>query len=223
MKKATTFLLITVLSLSCFHSYAQTFGLKGGLNLANIMAKDDDETYSDDYKMNIGFHFGPTVEVPIDDIMSFETGLLLSTKGYKYDEKETYMGDTYKYEEKLNALYIDIPLTCKATVDLDGIKAYGAFGPYIGVGVTGKGKYEYTENGETEKEEEDIEWGSDENEDDLKRLDYGLTLGAGVEVNNILIGLSYDYGLANISAYTDEGTKVKNRILRFSIGYKFGE
>ncbi|WP_430931188.1 porin family protein [Saccharicrinis sp. 156] len=223
MKKATTLLLVTAISLLSFQTYAQTFGIKGGLNLSNVLAKDDDDTYSDDFKMNPGFHIGPTVEFPLNEMVSFESGLLLSTKGFKSSEKETDMGDTWEYEVKLNAVYIDIPLTAKTTFDVGGAKIYGIFGPYVGIGLSGKEKEEYTQDGETETYEADIEWGNDEDEDHLKRLDYGLTAGAGIIVNNIQLGLSYDLGLANISAYTGDGTKIKNKVLRFSVGYMFGE
>jgi opacity protein-like surface antigen len=202
--------------------FAQNFGIKGGLNFSNILLKDDDDTYSNDFKMKPGFHVGATAEFPLTKMISFETGLLLSTKGYKTSEEETYMGETYKYEEKINLFYLDIPLTAKASFDLGGVKIYGVFGPYLGMGLSGKYKYEETYDGETDSEEEDIEWGSDEDNDDLKRLDFGLTLGAGVEIKSIQIGLTYDLGLANISTDNDNGYKGNNRVLGISVGYKFG-
>ncbi len=44
-----------------------------------------------------------------------------------------------------------------------------------------------------------------------------LTFGAGIEINAIQIGISYDLGLANISIYNDNGHKVNNRVLKFSV------
>lgn len=189
-------------------SFAQTFGIKAGLNLSNMLVKNNDYTDSDDFKMNPGFHIGPTAEFEINKMLSFETGLLLSTKGFK----ESYGGETYK----LNLLYLDIPLAAKATFGIGSTKIYGIFGPYIGVGLSGKSKYEF----EGESIEEDIKFGSDEDEDDLKRLDFGLTIGAGVEFNALQIGLNYGLGLANISTYAD---KASNRVLGISLGYKFGK
>ena len=142
------------------------------------MFKDDDDTYSDDFKMKPGFHVGVTAEFPFSDMVSFETGLLLSTKGYKISEEESIMGETIKIEGKANLLYIDIPLTAKATFDVGGAKLYGTFGPYLGFGLSGKSKTEVSGGGESETEEEDVKWGSGD-DDDLKRLDFGLTIGAG--------------------------------------------
>ena len=222
MKNLLKLLIVVIGFTMTTESYAQTFGVKAGLNLSNMLVEDDDDTYSDDFKVNPGFHVGATAEFPITELFSFETGLLLSTKGVKASEEETFMGETVKYESKLNLIYLDIPLTAKASFDLGGARIYGVFGPYIGMGLSGKSKFEITAMGETETEEEDIKLGSDEDEDDVKRLDFGLTMGAGVEISSIQIGLSYGLGLANISPYTDGGSKISNRVLGISVGYKFG-
>jgi len=218
MKNLTKVLMILFVVLFCYQTNAQTFGIKGGLNLANMLEKDDDDTYSNDYSMNPGFHLGFTVDVPFNDFLSFEPGLLLTTKGMKYEDE--IMGVDIK--AKANLYYLDIPLTIKASHDLGGgLKMFGAVGPYVGLGLSGKVKATAEYQGEKETEEEDVEWGSDEDEDDLKRLDMGLTFGAGVEINSILVGISYDLGLSNISAYQDYGTTSKNRVLKFSVGYRF--
>lgn len=206
--------MILLISLFCIQANAQTFGLKAGLNLSNMLEKDDDDTYSNDYKMNPGFHIGGIVDIPINDVLSFESGLLLSTKGFRYEDED--MGFNVKI--KANLYYLDIPLTLKASHELsEGVKMFGAFGPYVGFGLSGnvKGTVEFQGNKETE--EEDVKWGSDEN-DSLRRLDMGLTFGGGVEINGIMLGISYDLGLANISTFQENGTTTKNRVLKFSIG-----
>lgn len=221
MKNLLKLLIVVIGFTVATESFAQSVVVKGGLNLSKLLIKDDEGTYSDDFKMNPGFHFGATAEFPITELFSFETGLLLSNKGAKISEEEIIFEETVKFDFKTNLLYLDIPLTAKATFDLGGAKIFGAFGPYIGVGLSGKTKSEITSLGETEKTEEDINWGSNE-EDDFKRLDYGLTIGGGVEINAIQIGLSYGLGLANISPTTEGGTKVNNRVLSISLGYRLG-
>lgn len=218
MKNLTKVLTIFLITLFCYQANAQTFGIKGGLNLAKVFEKDDGETYSNDYSMNPGFHLGLTVDVPFNDFLSFEPGLVFTTKGMKYEEEE--MG--FEIKAKANLYYLDIPLTIKASHDLGGgLKMFGAIGPYLGMGLDGKVKTTVKYLGEEETEEEDLKWGNDKDEDDLKRLDMGLTFGGGVEINSILIGISYDLGLSNISAYQDYGTTSKNRVLKFSAGYRF--
>lgn len=195
-------------------SFAQNFRVKAGLNLSSMLIKDDNKTYSDDFKMKPGFHIGATAEFPVTEMFSFETGLLLSSKGFKLSREG--------YEGKVSLTYLDIPLTGKTFIDIRGIKAYGIFGPYIGIGLSGKEKFDNTYEGETETDENKIKWGSDEEESDFKRLDYGVIIGAGVELNVIQIGLSYNLGLANISPSTEDGYKISNRVLALSVAYKFG-
>jgi hypothetical protein len=209
------FLVFIAITITTDALYAQKFGIKAGLNLSTMHAEDDKDGTWDDLKMNPGFHIGATAEFPITEMFSFETGLLLTTKGYKMS-RERASWDAY--ESELNLLYLDIPLTAKASFDLGGTRIYGVFGPYLGIGLSGKFK---SKAGPTEEDtgsyEYDIEWGSE-----LKRVDFGLTMGAGVELNSIQIGLTYSLGLANISSYTDGGYKMKNRVLGISLGYRFG-
>ncbi|HNV50401.1 MAG: porin family protein [Bacteroidales bacterium] len=222
MKNVIKLLIFVLVVSMTTGAFAQNFGLKGGLNLSNILAKDDNTTYSDDFKMNPGFHIGATAEFPFSDMFSFETGLLLSTKGYKISEEETFMGKKIEMKIKTNLFYLDIPLTAKASFDLGDAKVFGLFGPYIGMGLTGQSKTVTTIDGKTEKEKEDVEWGSEKGKSDLKRLDFGLTIGAGVEIDLFQIGLGYNLGLANISPYNDGGMKINNRVIGLSVGYKFG-
>jgi hypothetical protein len=206
--------IVAILALSA-KSFSQTFGVKAGLNLSNIVMKDNTDRYDDDFNMKPGFHLGGTVEFPINKTFTFEPGLLLSTKGVK----ETYSESGYDYSNTLNLYYLDIPLTGKAYFNVGSIKIYGAFGPYLAIGLSGKSKTQETGFSD---QTHTISWGSDSENDDLKRLDLGLIFGAGVEISSFEIGLAYNLGLKNISSYTGDGFKVNNRVLAISFGYKFG-
>jgi outer membrane protein W len=219
MKNFGTLLIFAFMFTLVTQGYTQTFGVKAGLNLSNMHSKDNNDTYDDNAKMNPGFHLGATAEFPLTEMFSFETGLMLSTKGTMESYKDTYSGNTYESKVKLNLFYLDIPLTAKASYDIGGAKIYGAFGPYLGVGLSGKIKSEVT--GETATTE-DVKWGSSSSNDYLKRFDYGMIIGAGAEIKAIQIGLSYGLGLANISSDFSDGMMIKNRVLEISVGYKFG-
>ena len=222
MKKLVQLLFVTLFTFSFLNSYAQSFGFKGGLNLSKMLIADDDETYSDEFDIQPGFHVGPIVELPVNEMISIESGLLLNTKGFRGEDSETFGDDMYEYKTVANILYVDIPVTAKARFDVGGMKVFGNFGPYVGVALSGKAENESTFNGETEKDTYDFEIGSDEEEDDIRRLDFGLLIGAGVEINSIQIGVSYGYGLANVSAYREDGNEIKNRVIGVSLGYMFG-
>ncbi|WP_375579883.1 porin family protein [Marivirga tractuosa] len=212
-----------IITLFCFSGdlFGQQFGIKAGLNVSNALLKDNDQTYSDNFNGRVGFHVGATAEMPLTDMFSFQTGLLLSTKGYRSSEEFSGFGVSGVAESNVDLLYLDIPLTGRATYDLGGLKVFGVFGPSVGVGLSGNQKYEVTSGGNTVSEEESIVWGSDEDTDDFRRFDLGLLFGAGVEIEGIELGLNYNLGLANILPSNANGSKFSNRVFAISAAYKF--
>ena len=130
MKKLIIFIAVAVLFTYSADSFAQTFGVRGGLNMSNMLLKSDENTA--DTKAKVGFHIGGTAEFEITDMFSFETGLFLMTMGYKYE--------VLSVDYKTNLLYLNIPITAKARYELDNFNLYGLFGPYIGLGLSGKYK-----------------------------------------------------------------------------------
>ena len=218
MKNLGKLLILVLVFAITTESYSQKFGIgiKGGLNLSNLHNNDDrGADYSTvDYKIKPGFHIGATVEIPIYKVLSLETGLLMSSQGYR----STYT-DIFEFEkgkESLFSLYLNIPLAAKVTFSAGHVKIYGAIGPYIGIGLFGKFKWDFP----LDSDSETVSWGSDPDSDHFKRLDYGLIGGPGIEIKSLQIGLSYGLGLRNISP--EEGVKASNRVLRLSVGYKFG-
>lgn len=215
------FLLLIALNVAT-EAFTQSFMVKAGLNLSNMLMKSDEETVSDDYKTNVGFNAGITAEFPISGVFSFEPGLFISTKGFHDSSEETLLGETVEYKSKINLLYVDIPLAAKATFEVGNYQVYGVFGPYIGIGLSGKNKSEVTTAGETENDDTDIEWGEGDDKD-LKRLDAGLIFGAGVERSAFQLGISYGLGLASIAAFNTDTFQVKNRVFQITVGYKLGK
>lgn len=216
---------VTVITLIVFpvstDLFAQKFGIKAGLNMSNVLYKDNDKTYSDDYKIKPGFHVGGTADFSIRDNFSFATALLVSTKGYKISTEQDSGFGIVQYDASVNLIYLEIPLTPKISFDAGAAKIYIALGPYVAVGVGGRSKIEITYNGETDEDTNEVKWGSNEDNNEIKRLDIGLTAGAGVEFDHVQLGLSYGHGLSNNSANTENGRKAQNRVLGFSVGYKF--
>lgn len=201
-------LVIACISISA-SVFSQTIGIKAGLNLANLSAKFGGEDM-DDLKMRTAFHIGAVAELPVSDLISIQPGLIISSKGSKIDV------DGYK--STMSPLYIDIPVDVKVGGELGSAKVYGAVGPYLGIGIAGKMKDEM--NGETT--EESIKWGSDENEDDWKRMDFGLGIGAGAEFGAIGVGLTYQLGLTNLVPGGDDDNTAKTRNVMVSVTYYLG-
>lgn len=217
MKNITTYTAIVLLSMISLKTNAQQFGIKAGFNLASMNISGVDEL--SDSKMHTGFHFGGIVDFPINDFLSLETGLLFSTKGFNMEIEE----DGLTLTTKINLNYLEIPVLLKGKKEI-GTDTYlfGNVGPYFAFGLSGKVKSTFSFQGESETEEEKVEWGNDD-ESDLKRFDMGLSFGAGVQYNSILLGLSYDLGLSNILAYQEDGAGMKNRVFKISVGYLIGQ
>jgi hypothetical protein len=180
-----------------------------------MLAEDEDGTYSDDYDFRFGLHLGLDVISPLNESVDFKSGAYLTTKGFKIDDSI----EDLSVSAKVNLLYLDIPLTFAVNMPTESGSVYGAFGPYLGIGLTGSVESTFEGFGESESEDYDIEWGSDEDEDDFRRLDYGLMLAAGINFGDFGVEAAYSYGLANISAYREFDNRASNRLLTISLIY----
>lgn len=209
MKKLLTGFIFIFLGLLSVQTFGQKFGIQGGINLSNMLVKDNDDTYSDEFKNNMGFNAGVTLGFGFSKLFDVEVGAIVESRGFKIEQD----GDSWK--SKL--LYADIPVLLKVGPSMGPVKIFGAAGPYLGIGLTGKDVYSMG----GQEESEDIKWGNNEEEDDFKRLDYGGKFGVGAEAMHFTFGAYYTLGLANISADTQNGQKVQNRGFSICVGYTF--
>lgn len=111
--------------------FAQEFRIKAGLNVSGLRKLSGSMAFKrGEIEMKNGFHAGATAEFPIAGIFSFETGILVSTKGFKETGIDYRQYKTWA-ERKWNTVYLEIPVTAKASVDIGKISIYGLFGSYI--------------------------------------------------------------------------------------------
>jgi len=200
---------LAVVSLVVPAAYSQTFGFKAGLNLSNMVYHPDDGA-SRHFQVHPGYHLGIITNIPFSEKISLETDLYLSTKGINVTH-EKYNGFSPD-KGNINLLYLDIPIMMKVFLSETKTKPYLVAGPYVGFGISGK----VTLKGKSQ----DLHFGSAYDED-FKSLDFGATIGGGIEVNHFLIGVNYDMGIVNIFSHDDMGGKIYNRNFRLSIGYIF--
>ena len=205
---------ITVLFILCTSSlFAQIkIGAKAGLNISSAKVKNFDDT-----KSKLGIHLGGVAEYEIMDMLYAQAGILLSQKGYKWEDDMSMLGYTYTEESTISLFYLDIPLTAMYKYELGDLSIYGTGGFNIGMGLSGKYKYEINDDGDESSGDESIDWGSGD-DDDVKRLDLGFIIGAGVEINeSIQVGLSYTIGLNNLAPQS--GADYKNRVFAITATY----
>lgn len=195
---------------------AQSFGIKGGLNASSIYLENTSNNSSEETKATPGFHLGFFGNSPLSNLFSIEPSILFNTKGYR---SEAVADANNSYTRSVNLYYADVNVPLKLAIGGDKVKIYAKAGPYLGFGLAGRNKTTTVIFGNESTSTKDVEWGTG-NLSDLKRIDYGVTIGAGLDIDNLQIGLAYDYGLADISASNNFGTTVSNRVLRLSFGIR---
>ena len=205
--------------------YAQaqfTFGARAGLNLTNISSRYDGKKITGDEKSKFkpGFQIGVVGEYAISDNLVLQPGILLSQQGYRFKFSMDEPG--YKLESKAtcNINYLQIPVHAQYKLDMGAMNLLLQAGPYFGFAIGGKAKWEDTEDGVTEKGDEKLKFGNDPEEHFCKALDFGLGIGAGLQFDNIQVGLGYQLGLANLSNY--DKNKLNNYGLALTVTYFFG-
>jgi len=204
MKKFLVFIIfvLTINSLS-----AQHFGIKGGLNLAKIKASSEGMSVSFDNL--ISFHAGIVYDTPISEKCFFNTGAIFTQKGYKFSLNES--GVSMDASLKLN--YIQIPLNFAIKTDVGNAKLFAQAGPFVAVALSGKEEASMSGGGFDESASADVEFGSKDNQ--YKRFDGGLGLGAGIEFNNVQFSINYDLGIIDIQNISQ--SKANTRNLYFSV------
>lgn len=213
-------LLIIALCTGVFATAKSQVYLQGGVNLANVSTSASGETQSN--HMLTTFNAGILGRINIAEPLAFETGLLLDGRGAK--SKNTSSGDNY-YTAKFNPLYLEVPANLVLRLPIQNTSnIFINAGPYIAMGIAGKSKVDGKLAGVEFHSSENIKFTStDPTEDDqayskLKRFDYGLNLGAGIDVGKLLLKVNYGLGLSKInSTQTDNSTDDKNKYRTVSI------
>lgn len=250
----------------------QTINLGGGVSFSNTSEYDKDfikqssfaemstnyttenttGKYSDyqDRTSVIGFNLQAIFEQKLSEHTSLLSGLLLSTKGFKFEyqniSEESSLSSTnrekYLYEYSERYLYLDLPVGLKFDVfNRSNWKIYGNAGLYLGFGLTGKffSRNEidqfYQYNGsepisyyELEETEDKIEITGPNKDMFYSQASWlgnaGLYGGIGVQFKNYFIDANCAYGLATLdfTPYSNNGkTYLMRRNFNITIGYSF--
>lgn len=221
-------MILSAILVSAAVANAQMFYLQGGLNLANISKGENGET--EDNNTLATFNAGGMARFGISKIFDLETGLLFTGRGAK---SETYFGSTTDdnyVKAKFNPYYIELPLNAviKFPLSVSGnTNIFVHAGPYAAIGIAGKSKVETKVLGTTSTSTEDIKFSNDDPTtsgqegaayDRLKRFDWGLNFGGGLDLKSIILKVNYGLGLAKISSMqTNNSEDQKNKYRTFSV------
>ena len=204
MKNFTKLLIFVSIVTMSVNGYSQTFGIKGGLNLANMAVSTSGVGVT--LQSITAFHVGLVGDVKLQDKLYFNTGLLFSLKGFKI--KGSGLGGVSSGSLNLNYLEIPLNLAYKFPIN-EKSKFLVQAGPYLGYAMSGKEK----SGGESSS--------VNFNDAGIKRMDYGLGFGAGVEFGQIVASINYQLGIANLNDDSNTDATLKNKVFQISLAYMF--
>ena len=207
------------------------FGVKAGLNFSNMSVPSD---FDVDAKMKIGFNIGGVVNYTLSESFDLQSGLSLTTKGFKYDGSESNGSDKFEYNGTYSLTYLEIPFNAIYKIDKLQLSA----GPFLAFGLAGKMKSEYsytdgvdTESGSEESKLKPKSSGYDydsleDDEDAFRAMDYGINFGVGYLLGPVLVNAGYSLGLGNVSVDGEDDdwaddNKMKNGVISLSATYMF--
>ena len=184
------------------------FGIKGGLNVSTLTTND-----FDDKNLKPGFHVGVFNKISLGEALAIQPELLFSTKGAKY----SYDNILVKGDSKFNLNYIELPV--KLVVNLLTIFEV-QFGPYVG----------YLVNAKAETNAEVLDFWNIGSEDEIDRkqfkaFDYGLSMGLGLNLDPLVIGVNYTLGLTTVADENKISDIIlgdsKNSVIQIYMGIRF--
>lgn len=205
MKKLIV-LSIALCSFMCINAQFR-FGVKAGANVSRMNVKQSGIKMDDDNsKRRVGYHFGAMMEYSINDMFAIQPELMYINHG-------TSFKNLYSLEKaRINMNTLQLPVNLKASIGVGKTRLFAYGGPYVSYSMYGKLKGK--EDG-VRISEELYGKGSD-----MKRWDYGVGFGVGVEFKNgITLSVGNQIGLGDIDGAKNNRMRIKNETL--SIGYFF--
>jgi len=208
----TTALLITVVLIA--GAQKNKIGISAGINTANMVAHYGGVSEHTDGK--IGIVFGVNYNIPIAEQFSIQPALNFVQKGYKYKETDV----NYVYSDEIRINYLELPVNVLFRPRMQNTQFFIGAGPSFAFALSGKEK----ENDNGTIDEFDLSFGSNEDNDDMKAVDFGMNFLTGIELTNgMSFSINYNLGLTNLVPGSDLDGSIKNNYFGFKIGYTFHE
>jgi len=182
-----------------FRNYLQ-LGIKIGTNYSNIY---DIQGRQIDAVYKLGFAGGAFLTIPIGKFLGIQPELLYSQKGFLASGQ--ILGVDYQYSRRSN--YVDIPLFIQ--VKTSRIVTI-LFGPQLSFLVLQRDVFE------------SVEIEQDFKKENIRKNIIGLTGGADVNLDHLVVGARIVFDIQNSSSNGISATpRYKNAWCQVSIGYRF--
>src|SRR6185436_15021288 len=199
--------------MSAAFSQNARFGIQAKTAIASQKAKQSGISITTHSK--VGFTLGVISEISIAESFTFQPALNFTQKGSKFNVNDG--SESMESSQTLN--YIELPLNFLYNAPAGKGKFFAGLGPVVNYGISGKVKVKM--GGESMSE--DINFGSNEDEDDYKPFEFSGNVLAGYEFSNgVFVAANYNAGLSNIAVGGDSDNSLKNRYFGVRLGFKFG-
>lgn len=191
-----------------------TWGMEVGAGLSGWMGK-----HADGSKPLFNPKVGVTIDIPINGLVSFQTGLNWVSRGASYKMLNEFIsGGNHITKVRANQNYFQMPLL--AAVHLPATSKFDLVitgGPYVACGVSGKS--------ETDIDALTVSWSTFDDlylndkyiADGFNRFDAGMQLGVGLDFSSWTVGMDTDLSFCKVAP----GPSPYNFALYFTVGYKF--
>ncbi len=200
MKKIlSTLCLLLTFGLIANQAQAQVdLGIRGGVNLAIFNNTDLELENTTGFMVGIYLNY----HMPNSPV-TIQPEVLYTQKGATVSR--VVEGNNVSYEYKLD--YITIPVLAKFDYVLDGpITPHVYLGPYIGFNINAEQQVEIVGGAISEDFSEEV-----------KNIDFGVVVGAGIDVSRFSLGFRYSAGLTPV--FEDENADAKNGVISIVAGF----
>jgi hypothetical protein len=213
--------LVAAILLACLMTFsnsssAQSFsiGPRVGLNFATVTG-DADSGFTK--SMYSGLLIGAVANIGINDMFSIQPEVLFSQQGIK---EKLDANDSLSIALRLN--YITIPILAKVSFGTESAKGFINAGPYLGYLLGGT----MTFDDKVDKDKKDL---NSDDLNDMNRMDFGISLGAGGSINAgpgaLQLDVRYNLGLTDRNKFDgpkpDNYQSAKNGVFSVSLAYLF--
>jgi hypothetical protein len=202
MRAAAAFVLglVTVAAATDASAQGIEYGVKGGVNLADLQASGDDEASFD---FRIGLVAGGFVSWPLGGRLEFQPEVLYVQKGAKTDA----LGGTST--QKLD--YLDVPLLVSYRIRGSRERNLSVFGgPSVGVRLRARSNASFAGG----SFEEDVK-------DQIKTTDFAVVGGLAYHRGRLVFDGRCSWGFTDIDKETGDDVEIRNRGISFLAGWKF--
>lgn len=224
----TKMIVLAAFCLAAFTEAKSQVYVQGGVNLANVSTTKAGETQNSN--MLTTFNAGIMSRFGLSEVFDLESGLLVEGKGAKTETYFTSATDNNYVKSRFNPIYLTLPLHAVAKLPLgnDERNLFIYAGPYASMGIAGNAKTTVKILGAESSNTEKIQFTNDdpttvdEQEDArfdrLKRFDFGVDAGAGLDLGKAMLKVNYGMGLTKInSTQTDNNKDDRNKYRTWSV------